>query len=211
MRRCHRWMFFLPTILALVLVVWLTAGAHDNPQTHTTSDELSAGAYTQDSIYQLASTWTTESEQHIRLGDLRGKARVLAMHYTSCEYACPILISIMNNIESGLPPEARDKVGFVAVSFDPERDTPAVLKAYGEKMHLDLRYWTLLHGRPDDVVELAVLLGVKFKKDQQGGFSHANLITVLNREGEIVYRHTGLNHQVADTIAAIRKVVEDAE
>ncbi len=78
-------------------------------------------------------------------------------------------------------------------------------------MHLDLRYWTLLHGRPDDVMELAVLLGVKFKKDQQGGFSHANLITVLNREGEIVYRHTGLNHQVADTIAAIRKVVEDAE
>ena len=194
------------TLLVLLLSTWLTATAHDAPHTHSESDALSASAFTHASIYQLASTWITQSAQHMRLGDLRGKARVLAMHYTSCEYACPIIISIMQNIEAALEPEVRDRVGFVVVSFDPERDTPAVLKAYSEKMQLDLQHWTLLHGEPEDVLELAVLLGIKFTKDHQGGFAHSNLITVLNKEGEIVHRHTGLHHPVADTLTAIRRV-----
>jgi protein SCO1/2 len=131
------------------------------------------------------------------------------MLYTSCEYACPILLSVVQNIEKALPPAVRDQVGFVAVSFDPERDTPEMLKAYGAKHHLDSQRWTLLHGQSDDVLELAVLLGVKYKKDHQGGFAHSNLITVLNQAGEIVYRHTGLYHPIADTLAAIRTVAQE--
>jgi protein SCO1/2 len=194
------------TLLVFLVCTWLTANAHDAPHTHSEGDALPASAFTHASIYQLESTWITQSAQRMRLGDLRGKVRVLAMHYTSCEYACPIIISMMQNIEAALEPEVRDRVGFVAVTFDPERDTPAVLKAYSEKMRLDLQHWTLLHGEPEDVLELAVLLGIKFTKDHQGGFAHSNLITVLNKEGEIVHRHTGLHHPVANTLTAIRRV-----
>ena len=75
-------------------------------------------------------------------------------------------------------------------------------------MHLDPQHWSLLHGQPDDILELAVLLGVKYKKDQKGGFAHANLITVLNKEGEIVHRHAGLHYPLDDTLAAIRKAAQ---
>jgi protein SCO1/2 len=156
----------------------------------------------------LQSTWLTAVEQPLRFGDLRGKARVLVMLYTSCEYACPILFSVVQNIEKALPPEVLSKVGFVVVTFDPERDSPAALRAYSAKMHLDPQRWTLLHGQPDDVLELAVLLGVKYTKDQQGGFAHSNVITVLNTAGEIVYRHLGLYHPIADTLAAITAVAQ---
>jgi protein SCO1/2 len=145
----------------------------------------------------------------MHLGDLRGKARVVVMHYTSCAYACPLLISQVKNIANALPAVAKDNVGFVAVTFNPERDTPHVLQAYGDKMHLDPRSWTLLHGAPDDVLELAVLLGVKYKKDNQGGFSHSNLMTVLNKKGEIVYRHVGLYHPITETIAAISRAAHE--
>jgi protein SCO1/2 len=70
------------------------------------------------------------------------------MHYASCEYACPILLSILKNIEGALEPAVRDRVGFVAVTFDPAHDTPAVLRAYGTKMALDPAHWTLLRGEP---------------------------------------------------------------
>jgi protein SCO1/2 len=143
------------------------------------------------------------------LGDLRGKIQVLAMSYTSCEYACPIVVEMMQRLEASLLPELLAQVGFVMVTFDPQRDTPAVLKAFSEKRQLDLQHWTLLHGQPDDVLELAVLLGVKYKRMPQGGFAHSNLITVLNKDGEIVHRYLGLHQNMDEALRAIRQAAED--
>jgi protein SCO1/2 len=188
---------------------WFATGAVAGPQDHTMQSELPAGVYSSDSLYQLTSTWITATGQRLQLGALRDKARVVVMYYSTCEYACPILISRVKNIEAGLPPESRDKVGFVGVTFDPERDTLPVLQAYRTKMHLNPEHWTLLRGQPDDILELAVLLGVKYRKNPQGDFSHSNLITVLNPAGEIVYRQVGLHQPIADTIAAIHQVAQD--
>jgi protein SCO1/2 len=94
------------------------------------------------------------------------------------------------------------------LAFDPEHDTLSVLRAYGQKMYLDAPSWTLLHGHPEAVLELAVLLGIRYKKDRQGDFAHANVITVLNKEGEIVHRHAGLKQNLAETLAAIRRAAQ---
>ena len=72
----------------------------------------------------------------------------------------------------------------------------------------DPQHWSLLEGQPEDVLDLAVLLGVKYNKDQQGGFAHSNLITMLNKEGEIIYRHVGLHYHLDNTLAAIRKAAQ---
>ena len=129
------------------------------PATRVT--ELPAAAYSARSIYQLESVWTTAAEQPLRLGQLQGKVQVLAMVYTTCESACPIIVSLMQHMEAALPPELRPDVGFVLVTFDPARDTPAVLSAYSARMGLDPMSWLLLTGHPDDVLELATLLGIK--------------------------------------------------
>jgi protein SCO1/2 len=197
----------LSLCLNLCFPVSFAAAGHTHA--HADGSELPAGEYSKTSLYQLESTWVTATEQRMPLGALRGKVRLVVMHYTTCEYACPILISIVQNIAKALPPDILDQVGFVAVTFDPERDTPAVLKAYSDKMRLEAQRWTLLSGQPDDILELAMLLGVKYKKDAQGGFAHSNLITVLNKEGEIVYRHIGLYHPLADTLGAITKAAQE--
>ena len=213
------WRLIVPVLAGFVLYSWLTARVYSSQHTHTPKhmpththtpeNELPAGNFTATSLYQLSSTWITATEQPLHLGDLQGKARVLVMHYTSCEYACPILISILKNIEGALEPAVRDSMGFVAVTFDPAHDTPAVLRAYSTRMALDPAHWTLLRGAPEDTLELAVLLGVKYRKDPHGGFAHSNLITVLNKHGDIVHRHIGLQQSVADTIAVIRRVAQE--
>src|ERR1051325_9295583 len=95
----------------------------------------------------------------------------------------------MQQLEAALPANLRTNVGFLLVSFDTERDTPAALKNYRAQHGLAAN-WTLLHGEADDVLDLAALLGVKFKKDAQGQFMHSNIITVLNADGEIAYQQT---------------------
>jgi protein SCO1/2 len=158
---------------------------------------------TDKSLYQLDSTWTNDSGHGLKLSSLKGRPQVVTMFFANCAYACPLLVQNMKQIEAALPENVRTNVGFVLVSFDSERDTPAALHDYRLQHELDARRWTLLHGNTDDVLELAALLGVKFKKDAQGQFMHSNVITFLNSEGEIAFQETGLNIALADVVGKL--------
>lgn len=170
-----------------------------------TNDAGTAAAPVTDrSIYQLGATWTNDASQTLTLAQFRGRPVVLAMFFASCEYACPILVGDMQRIREALPAAVRDETQFVLVSFDDVRDTTAALKAYRERARLENPAWTLLRGEADEVQELAMLLGVKYKKDARGQFAHSNLITVLNAEGEIVHQRNGLHGEVAAAVSAVR-------
>lgn len=158
------------------------------------------------SIYQVDSSWTNDAGAALKLVNLGGRPQVLTMFFASCEYACPVLVHDMKRVEAALPETLRGRVGFVLVTFDTERDTPAALAEYRRRQELPAN-WTLLRGGPDDVLELAALLGVKFKKDARGQFAHSNLLTVLSPGGEIVHQQIGLNQSPQDTVKRLAGLV----
>jgi len=172
-----------------------------------TASAVNPRAFTDKSLYQLDSVWNSADGGKLKLAELKGKSQVVTMFFARCELACPVLVHDVKRIEAALPSELRGKVGFVLVSFDSERDTPEVLRHYRERQALNAATWTLLQGKPDDVLELGALLGIKFKKDAQGQFAHSNVITVLNPAGEIVYQLNGLNLDVKPAISAIEKTI----
>jgi len=167
-----------------------------------------AASFTDQSIYQIDSTWTTDAGNPIKLAALRGRIQIVAMFFAHCEYACPVIINDMKRIKAALPETVRARVGFTLVSFDSERDTPEALNAFRNNRELHPTRWTLLRGQPDDVLELAAVLGVKFKKDARGQFAHSNLITVLNPAGEIVHQQVGLNQSVEETVRIVRQLTD---
>jgi protein SCO1/2 len=169
--------------------------------------ELSPGKpLTDGSIYQLESKWTSDVGREIRLGVLRGKPQVLVMFFAQCEFACPILLHDLKKIEATLPESLRDEVGFTLVTFDVQRDTVEALHKYRETHQLSTRRWTLLRGGTDDVRELAALLGINYRPDARGQFAHSNLITILDREGEIALQIKGLNNAPDGAVAALAKL-----
>jgi protein SCO1 len=182
-----------------------TKSVIDNDKKKSCCSEEKSGEYSDNSIYNLESNWRNQNGDKISLGNLKGKPVVLTLFYASCTYACPILINDMKKIESSLPKNKLNGYKFVLVSIDPERDTPEnLIKTY--KMNdLDSNKWTLLTGNKDDVMNLAALIGFKFKDDGKGGFSHSNLITLLNEKGEIVHQHIGLNQNVDDVLLVLNK------
>jgi len=161
-----------------------------------------AAPFSAKSLYQTDVAFTDDAGRSFQLGELHGRPVVLTMFFASCGYACPLLVTDMQAIRAKLPAEIRDQAAFVLVSFDVERDTPAALAAYREQRGLG-RDWILLHGNDDAVRELAALLGVKYKPETGGGFSHSNLITLLNREGEVAYQRNGLKGGLDETAAAL--------
>lgn len=158
------------------------------------------------SLYQLDAAFTNDRNESVTLADFRGRPVLLTMFFASCGYACPLLVGDMTRIRESLPAGIRDQVAIVLVSFDTERDTPAALGKYREERALS-QQWHLLHGGSDAVSELAALLGVKYRREANGMFSHSNLITVLNPEGEIVHQRNGLQGGLEETAAAVAQTV----
>lgn len=67
-----------------------------------------------------------------------GKVTVLSLIYTSCAdtRGCPLAFQALHTVRDRLSasPERRERVRLVSLSFDPARDTPAVMRRYASEM-----------------------------------------------------------------------------
>lgn len=171
---------------------------------------LAAGApLPADSILQSSDTYTTQSGKDFQLADRRGHVQLISMFYSSCPYTCPLTIDSGLAIQRSLTPAERDRLQVMFVSFDPERDTPAVLNALATKRKLDLNHWTLARADADGARKLAALLGVRYRKLADGEFNHTSGLILLDTEGRILAKSDKLG-TVPDPafITAVKKALD---
>ena len=168
-----------------------------------TKEELAKKPISELSIYNLPEKWTTQNGTDIELKELRGKVLVMVMIYTSCKAACPRLVADMRNIEKKVPKELSDKVQYIMVSIDPEVDTPERLKAFAKENLMDNDQWLFLRSNDEQTREFSAVLAVNYKKISPLDFSHSNIISVFNSEGELAFQQEGLGVNNEKTIATI--------
>ncbi|MCZ2083560.1 MAG: SCO family protein [Flavobacteriales bacterium] len=154
------------------------------------------------SIFVLDSKWQNQDGKELQLKELKGKNLVVVMIFTSCTTACPILVADMQKIESKIDPKKLKETTMVLVSIDPENDTPEVLKAYAQQRNMYGEPWLFLRSDKESVRELANVLAVKYKKISPIVFSHSNIISVFNKNGEMVNQVEGTvkSEDVANTV-----------
>lgn len=204
--RLEIWIFFL-----LVALIGLSSGCTTTPSHHSNAaccsshNDVASTPFPDKSIYQLDSTWTNDVGRTLQLAALSGRIQIVAMFFSSCQYACPAIVHDMKRMENALPKELRGRVGFTLVTFDTERDTQEALKVYRKRQELTPERWTLLRASPADTLELAAVLGIQFKREANGQYAHSNLITILNSQGEIVHRQVGLNQDIAVAMQRIEE------
>lgn len=169
----------------------------------------SVGTIPDESIYNLTDTFVTQDNQSVRLKDFAGKPAVVCMIFTHCTYACPRLTADVRNIEEKLGRKAGD-VNFILISFDSKRDTPEQLKKFKRDMKLD-DHFTLLHGSEETIRTFSVLMNVQFQQNADGDFSHSNIISLLDREGRLVYQKEGINVGQQETIDKLTGIINGPE
>ncbi|HEY4617546.1 MAG TPA: SCO family protein [Flavobacterium sp.] len=160
------------------------------------------------SIYNLPSKWTNQDGKTVTMVDLKGKVLVLVMIYTSCKSACPRLVADMRNIESRLPENIKKNVTLVLVSIDPTVDTPERLKTFSIENKMEGNQWVFLRSTEENTREFSAVLAVNYKKISPMDFSHSNIISVFNAEGELAFQQEGLGVNSDETI---KKINEEAE
>ncbi len=125
--------------------------------------------------------FTNELGQPVRLADFRGQVLALTFFFSRCpvpEY-CPRLSKNFKEASQRLQtlPGAPTNYHFLSVTFDPEFDTPARLKAYAEGFGYDSNHWSFLTGPADKIAELARPSGMKFERN--GSFFNHDLRTLI--------------------------------
>lgn len=167
-------------------------------------EEVSISDLTENSLYQLNSEWTNQFGNKINLTELKGKKQIVTMIFANCTYACPILVNDMRRIEERLSKEELRNVQFTLFTIDPERDTPEKLKEFAQNQNLNLSRWQLLTSSKSDIADLAALLGCRYKKENDSSYSHSNIISILNEDGELIHQLSGLSQEIEKTLNVIR-------
>lgn len=130
----------------------------------------------------------SERGEPVARADLLGRPLVIAVLYSTCNGPCPSIASALRELQHDL--EGTD-VHLVAVTVNPDVDTPEVLARYGAAKGADPERWTFLTG-PEAEVERLVREGFFLALERTGPedllagedpVTHDTRLLVVDRRG----------------------------
>ncbi len=162
-----------------------------------------------DSIYQLDLPLTDQDGHDTALAARRGRVQLVSMFYSSCQYACPLIIEAVKRTRHALTKDEQKQLDVLMVSFDPTRDTPERLREVfsQRKLERDRDHWTLARTDPANVRKLAALLDIQYRALDNGEFNHASALVLIDAEGRIVARSDKLGELDPAFVGAIQQLL----
>jgi cytochrome oxidase Cu insertion factor (SCO1/SenC/PrrC family) len=165
--------------------VAMTAAAHDAAHAPAQKEPIApvtgaaAAAGTRD-----ARTYFTDLELRTHDGRkvrfysdvLEGRTVLINVIYTNCQDACPLITQRLNEVRSLIGERFGRDVHFVTLTSDPERDSPAALRAFAQKHSAEAAGWTFLTGERRNVEHILKKLG-QFSQTVE---SHSTLLIAGN-------------------------------
>ena len=135
---------------------------------------------------------TSQDGRQVKLADLRGKVVAVAFIFTRCTDTCPVLTPMMSFVQDRLGSDFGAKIAFVSITVDPERDTPEVLKEYGEAFGANFAGWFFLTGSPSVITDVTRRYGVFAAKAANGNVDHTFLTSIIDRRGVLRVQYLGV-------------------
>ena len=181
-----------PFIVMLVTLVVIAALVACSPAARLSGTELPAKDAPD---FTLADGLTGQT---VTLASMRGNVVVLSFLYTRCPDVCPITAALFRSAQKTL---GVDGYSFVAVSVDPDGDTPALIRAFSDAHDLGAG-WHYLIGPRAQLQAVWASYGVGSFPDPSGlGVAHNDAIFVIDRKGrerELIHSDARLADLVAD-------------
>lgn len=180
--------------------------APDNPATGSAGP--SAGAAVPDF------TLHDQNGKKLSLASLKGQAVVLTFIYTRCPLPnfCPLMERNFTVIHQQMEknPQQYPPVDLISISFDPQHDTPAVLKKYGERYvgKDGFAHWQFATSTPREIAIMAKYFGVAYQQEQ-GVIVHTLQTVVIDPQGRFFksyYGNTWSPQQVLVDLQRIHQV-----
>lgn len=136
--------------------------------------------------------------------DLLGKPWVVCFVFTHCAATCPTVTNSMRELQDRLNDY---DFRLVTLTVDPERDTPEVLKGYGEARGADFSKWLFLSGEQKAIYRLIhgsfkMPVQESLGKDRRPGFEfiHSNNIMLVDAMGVVQGKFDATKSEAMSTL-----------
>lgn len=156
-------------------------------------------------------TLTKQDGKRLALKELRGKVLAITFIFASCVDTCPLLTAKMAGIQNRLGSDFGKKVHFVSITVDPERDTPDVLKRYGEAHKANAAGWAFLTGTSAEIREVAKRYGIYYKKTPRGDVDHTFLTSLVDRNGILRVQYMGVKFNPDEMLRDLQGLVKETK
>ena len=136
-------------------------------------------------------TLTNQDGKISTLEDFTNHVWVADIIFTRCAGPCPRMTGQMKSLQNLLPADSAAKL--VTLTTDPENDSPAVLKKYGERFNADFNRWAFLTGSKKEIAALAsgslklsaVPVKIEAQKDAADLFIHTTIFVVVDKHAQL--------------------------
>jgi protein SCO1 len=138
----------------------------------------------------------------VLLDSLHGKVIVVDYFFTHCPNLCPALQYNMKKLQDAVKSTVDLKsidssfVQFISFTVDPERDSAAVLKKYGDKFGVNPDVWWLLTGPKKTIYDFALTelkMGLQDGEGVDSNFIHTQKMILLDKDHVVRGYYDGLD------------------
>ena len=185
-------------ILTLALILTLLTGCYEHFPLDQDISRTQNTFFNQDSVEVIFPELT------------KGKITLMSMVFTHCPDICPMTTHNMRLVENRLSEDLKDQIKFILISFDPDRDTPSVLKKYAELRDYSFDRWSLLSGDKQHTKEVMLKFDVKAiftdstyaDGELSYNIMHTDRISLIDQKGKLRKNYKG-------SAADIDEIIED--
>ena len=162
---------------------------------------------------------TNQDGKRIHLTQYRGKALALTFVYTRCPQPdqCTLMSTNFATVDKELQkePDIYAKTHLLTISFDPDYDTPKVLRSYGAShtgRYSDetFQHWEFATGTKDEVKGVAQFFGLRYFQDTESGDEqviHSLRTAVIGPDGKLVKLYRGNEWKPTEIVSDLTKLV----
>jgi protein SCO1/2 len=162
-------------------------------------------------------TMTGQDGKPLKLSDLRGYVVVLTFIYTRCPLPdfCPLMDRKFADLAQsigGFPARAR-RIRLISVSFDPEHDTPEVLRRHAEIRGGTPPLWTFAVASHAELARITVPLGLIYGPGKNE-IIHNLCTAIIDQEGRLVRLEIGTQRKKwssADLLKTVYSLIPSSQ
>ncbi len=162
-------------------------------------------------------TMTSQDGKAVKLSDLRGNVVGLTFIYTRCPLPefCPLMDKKFSELAQrlGASPRRADKVRLISLSFDPEHDTPDLLRKHAQIRGATPPLWSYAVASHAELAKIGAPLGL-FYQPGDSEIAHNLCTAIIDSQGNLARLDIGTERNkwaIADLTKTIYSLLPPAE
>lgn len=178
-----------------------------NKQLHNATSTMSRRKYVRQGDYIPNFAMIDQHGDFLQIRNLRGKPFIMNFIFTRCQAAkmCPASTTRMSDLQDAARDAELEGLHFVTITFDPEFDSPGILRQYADGYEIEHDNFHLLTATQTLVDDLLRQFGI-LTMDEDGTINHTMATLLIDANGRVAFRKEGSTWSVKEFLKEAKEL-----